>query len=532
MFQNPKANLEALALQQAQMVPKSQFLTSVGPLGAAEPKNSGIEAAVAEEMVVVAGSSKSSRRKGCGEDADLTTEPSSSDSLGAFSGSDTEPNSANRSSASEPDAELELELGDDESERLQHSVSSWSARQRDAACDSVMRSIKSILNKLTWEKFPQLYRQLTECGIRCKEHVAYLIQEVFEKATTQHHFIDLYADLCALLHEHFAMFPLVEEAKFSFKRALLGECQASFERYLVPPERLEDAGDFEERTLQEVRYKTCMLGNIRLVGALLTRKMLAAKIFYALAAELLQDPTPEALETLAALLTVVGPAFDHAGNPGRPAMTDIFHQVELILQKPTCKPRVRCLLQDLLDFRAGGWRGRKPQRKEGPSTLTEAALRAAEGGSAGRQHSTQLQFVDEVRHILRELQHSFDEVGAASRLAGLTQPPPEEQAPELSRFLAEVCQEADAGVRRAGFRLAARLFSQDFGDSRWVPAALGRGLDIFAAEVSEDLKVDVPGLGHVLRDDLAPAIAPALAATTGDVALPAALQALIIASEA
>ena len=56
-------------------------------------------------------------------------------------------------------------------------------------------------------------------------HVEQLIREAFEKATTHHHFIDMYADLCEQLHEFFTENPIGNDAKNSFKKVLLGECQ-------------------------------------------------------------------------------------------------------------------------------------------------------------------------------------------------------------------------------------------------------------------------------------------------------------------
>lgn len=81
--------------------------------------------------------------------------------------------------------------------KLEVSENSWGAQQRrlkSEAKDSkeqVSRTIKSILNKLTLEKFASLSQQLLECGIFSSEHLVVLTHEVFEKATTQHHFIDM-----------------------------------------------------------------------------------------------------------------------------------------------------------------------------------------------------------------------------------------------------------------------------------------------------------------------------------------------------
>ena len=95
-----------------------------------------------------------------------------------------------------------------------------------------------------------------------------MIPEVFEKATTHHHFIDMYADLCEQLHEFFTENPIGNDAKNSFKKVLLGECQGSFERNLTAP---VDLGGLtgEERTLSEIRFKLKMIGNVKFVDVLL-----------------------------------------------------------------------------------------------------------------------------------------------------------------------------------------------------------------------------------------------------------------------
>merc|ERR1719487_174364 len=114
--------------------------------------------------------------------------------------------------------------------------------------------MKSILNKLTIERFAPLYQKLVACGIQKTLHLEALIHEVFEKATTQHHFINMYADLCALLHVHFAEHPITDDPKMSFKKILLNGCQAFFERHLKPPSDL-DSLDSDERDAATRRYK-------------------------------------------------------------------------------------------------------------------------------------------------------------------------------------------------------------------------------------------------------------------------------------
>jgi translation initiation factor 4G len=243
------------------------------------------------------------------------------------------------------------------------------------------RKVKGLLNKLTIEKFPQLSRQIMECPFQCVDHVNILIEEIFEKATTQHNYIDMYTGLCELLHDFFSENPVSRDPKCGFKRLLLNECQRCFERNLEPPTNLHKL-TFEERCVAEASYKTRMLGNIKFVGALLSRHMLASKVLIAILQDLMSDPIPEALETVAALLTVTGPVFDKSEWPHFKQLEAIFTTIESICgqtnKAQTVGARVRCLLQDVLDLRARDWEDCRPKRMEAPTTLQAVAEKAKE----------------------------------------------------------------------------------------------------------------------------------------------------------
>merc|ERR1719473_1343645 len=88
--------------------------------------------------------------------------------------------------------------------------------------DEVTRKACSILNKLTIEKFDALFEQLVTCGISKPEHVEVLMREVFNVATTQHHFVAMYADLCVRLEEDQRIASAVEAngQQHSFRRLL------------------------------------------------------------------------------------------------------------------------------------------------------------------------------------------------------------------------------------------------------------------------------------------------------------------------
>eukprot|EP00933_Yihiella_yeosuensis_P000349 TRINITY_DN10052_c0_g2_i1.p1 TRINITY_DN10052_c0_g2~~TRINITY_DN10052_c0_g2_i1.p1 ORF type:complete len:753 (-),score=233.86 TRINITY_DN10052_c0_g2_i1:391-2649(-) len=408
---------------------------------------------------------------------------------------------------------------------LKVSGNSWAAQQKarreqkssaDDTDEQVGRKIKGVLNKLTLEKFEQLTEKLLTSGITTAAHVKILIQELFEKAITQHHFIDMYADLCVLLNQHFSYMCLnTDDPKFSFKRSLLEACQMSFERHLAPPAGLGEM-DPEERCIAETRYKLCMIGNIRFIGAILTRKMLSSQVMVGIIEELLGNPTPEALECLAALLTVIGGTFDCQGSPQRPMLNHIFDRISSIIKNRSCQPRERCLLQDVLDLRAAGWKDQRPKKMERPTTLDEvaqqkaaeedqnnlASLRASRNApkkqpySSGQQqqqqqpHQQKLQqmllkqqleklahlkeeqekedekkntfdqevFRSETRKAFLELRYSKDVEEATARLAALSPPPADQQVQEITELLSSVSEESSADARSNGFKVLASLF--------------------------------------------------------------------------
>lgn len=272
------------------------------------------------------------------------------------------------------------------------SSNSWSAQRPGASSSpsddaSVERASRSILNKLTIEKFDSLYEQLATCGVSTPEHIKILMREVFEKATVQHHFIGMYADLCVRLEADprlaSAMGAVGEPT--SFRHLLLHQCQVAFEQLLEPP--AEDANEghlnLEAKDEQEALRKRRALGNVKFVGQLMVRGMLSSRLLVACSDALLRGQTtcPEALESLAALLTVAGKKFDGRSDWQYSDRLDaIFARLRELTKDKMVSARVRFLLRDLLELRDGGWpeHGRPAVAKEGPMRLEEVKERAAE----------------------------------------------------------------------------------------------------------------------------------------------------------
>merc|ERR1719409_2385709 len=93
------------------------------------------------------------------------------------------------------------------------------------------------------------------------------------------------------------------------------------------------------------------------------------------------NPTPEALETVAALLSVTGPTFDTTEWQHASAFDEVFAQIAEIVQTKRFCARTRCLLQDVLDLRNNGWADNKPKKTEAPMTLDQVFAMAQQENS-------------------------------------------------------------------------------------------------------------------------------------------------------
>lgn len=257
------------------------------------------------------------------------------------------------------------------------SAVSWVKQQRksDPAEDEIVtRAARSILNKLTVEKFDSLFEQLTNCGINHPHHISILMREVFEKATIQHHFIPMYAQLCVQLEKNPRIASVVADADEvgqlqNFRRLLLNECQIVFEQVLES--RSGEANVDEEVAF---RRKQRALGNMKLIGQLLVHGMLSSKLFVECSEELLckHVQCPEALEALVALVMVAGPEFDKSSWQSYGRLEKIFLDMNLLTKDKSVPPRLRFLIRDVLDARGAGWPQHSAARPElGPSKLEE-----------------------------------------------------------------------------------------------------------------------------------------------------------------
>lgn len=241
---------------------------------------------------------------------------------------------------------------------LSASPMSWAAQQRlrklssgDSPAD-VARTARSLLNKLTEERFESLSQQLLDLPFSTPEHLDAVTAELFDKATTEDCFRKMYAEMCTRLDVHLSGQESTTGGK-AFRRALVTECQATFERNLQLPEAVLLAHLSDEEQLEmEIKQKTKRIGNMRFIGELLVRRLLAPKLMLHIIHELLNGDSA-ALEDLIAFLAVVAPCFEQKASLVQAPLKDAFAMLRQ--RAPHVSKRLHCQITDLLEARARSW---------------------------------------------------------------------------------------------------------------------------------------------------------------------------------
>jgi len=88
--------------------------------------------------------------------------------------------------------------------------------------------------------------------------------------------------------------------------------------------------------------------------------------------ELLENRSEETLETLCVFLSTIGPEFDNKDWKSIEKLNATFKKVGKLANDNTIDTRIRCLLKDVLDLRAAGYREHRPSKEpDGPQKMSD-----------------------------------------------------------------------------------------------------------------------------------------------------------------
>ena len=258
----------------------------------------------------------------------------------------------------------------------------WARGATDDAKTKTTRAIKGILNKITPEKFDRLMEQLLECGIDDAATLAETISIVFDKAIWEPGFCGMYADVCLRLSKELPEFPsgVAGGKPVTFRRILLNTCQEEFEGAGKARDELESIADPAEKAAAAKRVKVRTMSNIKLIGELYKKRMIAEKILHACVTDLLGapsvEPPEENVEALCNLLVTVGKELDSSPKLPKQMMEMYFARLAALAEEDSSlDSRVRFLCRDVIELRKADWVPRV--KKLEAMTLSEIHAEAA-----------------------------------------------------------------------------------------------------------------------------------------------------------
>ncbi|XP_074544288.1 eukaryotic translation initiation factor 4 gamma 1a isoform X2 [Halichoeres trimaculatus] len=249
-----------------------------------------------------------------------------------------------------------------------------------AKTQELFKRLRSILNKLTPQKFQELMKQVTDLMIDTEERLKGAIDLIFEKAISEPNFSVAYANMCRCLMGLKVPTSDKPGQTVNFRKLLLNRCQKEFEKDQDDDEIFEkkqkemEAAKEDERErmrveLEEAKDKARRrsLGNIKFIGELFKLKMLTEAIMHDCVVKLLKNHDEESLECLCRLLSTIGKDLDF--EKAKPRMDQYFNQMDKIIKERKTSSRIRFMLQDVIDLRKNNWVPRRGD--QGPKTIDQ-----------------------------------------------------------------------------------------------------------------------------------------------------------------
>ncbi|KAH0588820.1 hypothetical protein H2248_004620 [Termitomyces sp. 'cryptogamus'] len=305
---------------------------------------------------------------------------------------------------------------------LEVSANRWDRRAIGTNDDKVAlvdRKVKALLNKLTMEKFDSISDQIVEWANRSEEEsegktLMQVIGLVFEKATDEATWSEMYAKLCRKMMERLSPTVRDESIKLQdgkpiaggqlFRKYLLNRCQDEFEHGWAVKEATaaaaakkaaedqavkaanEKEGNTEVALYSDEYYaaqkaKRRGLGLIKFIGELFKLQMLTERIMHTCLKKLLgnvDQPEEEDLESCCKLLMTIGSMLDSPKAANH--MTAYFMRITELRNSPNVSSRVQFMLQDVLELREKKWVSRNTVAA--PTTIAQVHENAAKEKAA------------------------------------------------------------------------------------------------------------------------------------------------------
>jgi len=235
--------------------------------------------------------------------------------------------------------------------------------------DELERKVRCLLNKICPDNLKIIVEHLALIELYKAEELEFVIRIIFSKALAEPHYCETYADMVFALRTRYPEFPPESEGEkpATFTRVLLNTCQNEFENLpstFEPTDEERRRCSQQELNLEMKRRKDKMLANMKFIGNLFLRQLLAVKVIGQVVHDLIvfKDSLPEEhmIECVCELLHSIGYTLDGTTH-GKLLMSQFSARLVDLKRtsgpdgKGTFSKRIQFQIQDLLDLRANGW---------------------------------------------------------------------------------------------------------------------------------------------------------------------------------
>ncbi|XP_023828058.1 uncharacterized protein [Salvelinus sp. IW2-2015] len=244
--------------------------------------------------------------------------------------------------------------------------------------EEMYEQMDNILTSLTPKNFHQSMKVVSAFTIDTEDKLKGIVDSIYERAILNPTSAEVYAKVC-----HQLKWLKIPGVTVNFRKLLLNQCQKGFEKdnsKILKEKQRELDTTTEEEDRQQLREELEeakaegqreLLGNITFICQLFKLKMMSEGLIDYCIVKLIKDGDDDSLEGLCTILFTIGKDLDSEKNQvcidvlmfvsqqhslslsilPQPRMDEHYTQINLIKERRRTSPRIRYMLQDVLDRR-------------------------------------------------------------------------------------------------------------------------------------------------------------------------------------
>ena len=244
--------------------------------------------------------------------------------------------------------------------------------------ERLKRQVMSQLNKITLDSCDVITGKISDITITEPWQLDLIVGSVFDKAVIEHHYSEMYADMCIQLRNRWPELPYTfinEETgesntiAITFARTLIEKCQNEFDAIpasLEPTDEERDRlkNDAADLEILRSKKKERILGNMKFIAQLYLRQLLSTNVISSVVNQLLSEELPEEhyIECVCMFLQNVGGYLENR-TKGVSLLDTFFDQLRGLVDSEQYPKRIQFMILNLFDVRSGGWKSSRAMGK-------------------------------------------------------------------------------------------------------------------------------------------------------------------------